>query len=48
MAPVKAIVEYNDKLVIDFREPVSGVTSGQACVLYDISDGHLLGGAFIP
>ncbi len=31
---------------IDFLEPVSGITPGQACVLYD-KDGHLLGGSFI-
>lgn len=32
---------------IVFREPVSGITPGQACVLYSIEDGHLLGGEII-
>lgn len=30
--------------VIEFYEPVSSVTSGQAGVFYDINDGHLIGG----
>ena len=33
--------------VIDFNEPISAITKGQACVIYDINDGHLLGGEFI-
>lgn len=48
-------IRYNMKAVrahiienkIVFDEPVSAITKGQACVLYDINDGHLLGGAFI-
>ena len=32
---------------IIFDEPISAITKGQACVLYDINDGHLLGGCFI-
>ncbi len=32
---------------IVFDEPVSAITKGQACVLYDINDGHLIGGAII-
>ena len=48
-------IRYNMKAVrakvldnkIIFDEPVSAVTKGQACVLYDINDGHLLGGAII-
>lgn len=48
-------IRYNMKAVkakinggkITFEEPVSAVTKGQACVLYDINDGHLLGGAWI-
>ena len=32
---------------IEFAEPISAITSGQACVIYDIDDGHLLGGSFI-
>lgn len=30
--------------IIEFYEPVSSVTSGQAGVFYDINDGHLIGG----
>lgn len=44
MQAVKAKV--NGARII-FEEPVSAVTKGQACVLYDINDGHLLGGAWI-
>lgn len=48
-------IRYNMKAVrakvcdskITFEEPVSAVTKGQACVLYDINDGHLIGGATI-
>lgn len=48
-------IRYNMKAVrakvldnkIIFDEPVSAITKGQACVLYDINDGHLLGGAII-
>lgn len=48
-------IRYNMKAVqakvcdakITFEEPVSAVTKGQACVLYDINDGHLIGGAII-
>jgi tRNA U34 2-thiouridine synthase MnmA/TrmU len=32
---------------IKFDEPISGITAGQACVLYDIEDQHLLGGGII-
>ena len=32
---------------IKFKTPVSAISRGQACVLYDINDGHLLGGGFI-
>lgn len=35
------------KAFVNFMNPVSAITNGQACVLYDIQDGHLLGGAFI-
>lgn len=48
MTPVRADIEHNKSVVIHFNEPVSGITSGQACVLYDKNDGHLIGGAFIP
>ena len=39
------IQEQNAK--ITFKEPVSAVTSGQAAVLYDKKDGHLIGGGWI-
>lgn len=44
MNAVKASVK-GGKIIFD--EPVSAITKGQACVLYDINDGHLLGGAWI-
>ena len=48
MQPVKAhIYNQKDNIIIKFLEKVSGIASGQACVLYDIKDGHLLGGGFI-
>ena len=48
MQAVKAEADVEDTCVkINFKEPVSGVTSGQACVLYDINDGHLIGGSRI-
>ncbi len=48
-------IRYNMQVVkakingakILFDEPVSAITKGQACVLYDINDGHLIGGAII-
>ena len=33
--------------LIQFDTPVSAIAKGQACVLYDKEDGHLIGGAFI-
>lgn len=36
-----------DEIRITFNPAVSAIAKGQACVLYDKSDGHLLGGAFI-
>ena len=48
MNAVKAhITKSENGAMIDFYEPVSAITSGQACVLYDLSDGHLLGGGVI-
>lgn len=48
MPPVKAkIINKEHFTSINFLEPVSGIAPGQACVLYDINDGHLLGGSFI-
>ena len=36
-----------DFIEIEFYEPVSSVTSGQSGVMYDILDGHLLGGGIV-
>lgn len=47
MNAVRAMITCADKTVIRFAKPVSGLTPGQACVLYSIEDGHLLGGGFI-
>ena len=49
MQPVEAriIISGNNHIRVIFNEPVSAVAKGQACVLYDINDGHLLGGGFI-
>ena len=48
MPSVEAVVEFlSDKTNISFKEPVSGITKGQACVLYSEDDGHLLGGGWI-
>ena len=48
MKPQKAhIVRATDGIEINFYEKINSVTKGQACVLYDINDGHLIGGSFI-
>ena len=47
MKSVKAKFDCNNGFRIEFLEPVSGITQGQACVIYDINDGHLLGGSFL-
>lgn len=48
MQGVKSLVKIaSDEVVIEFHEPVSAVAKGQACVIYDVCDGHLLGGGFI-
>ena len=47
MKAVEAMIRIEDDIKIQFLERVSGITPGQACVLYDINDGHLLGGEFI-
>ena len=38
---------YGNDVEIEFKSPVSGLASGQACVLYNNLDGHLLGGGII-
>lgn len=48
MKAVEALIsKENEGWKIKFDEPVSAITAGQACVLYDLKDGHLLGGGFI-
>ena len=47
MKPIRAIINIGETVNIEFLEAVSGIAPGQACVLYDINDGHLLGGGFI-
>ena len=45
---IKAFVKkVLDEWIVEFCEPVSAITKGQACVFYDIYDGHLIGGSFI-
>lgn len=36
-----------DKTEIKFYEPVNSITTGQAGVIYDINDGHLIGGGWV-
>lgn len=36
-----------NKAQINFYEPVSSITTGQAGVFYDINDGHLIGGGIV-
>lgn len=48
MQAKKARCKVVDDLVeIEFYEPVSSVTSGQAGVMYDLNDGHLIGGGIV-
>lgn len=47
MNAVRANVIIKDSIELEFLEPVSGITPGQACVIYNINDGHLMGGGFI-
>ena len=37
----------DDLIEIEFLEPVSSITSGQAGVIYDINDKHLIGGGTV-
>lgn len=42
------VIIFDDKTAdVLFVEPVSSVTPGQACVFYDVNDGHLIGGGWI-
>ena len=48
MKAVPAEVEiFGSDAVVAFPQIVSAVAAGQACVIYDKQDGHLIGGAFI-
>lgn len=48
MEAVRARIKIENTLCkIKFYSPVSGITPGQSCVLYDINDEHLLGGGII-
>ena len=48
MSASKARVKIFDNFAdIKFYEPVNSVTSGQAGVIYDINDGHLIGGGVV-
>ena len=48
MQATEVIVNIDEsKTTIKFISPVYGVAKGQAFVLYDINDGHLIGGGFI-
>ena len=47
MQAKKAKVTILDNVAeINFYEPVNSVTPGQSGVIYDINDGHLIGGGF--
>lgn len=44
----KAHIRVYDKFAdVEFYEPVNSITTGQAGVLYDINDNHLIGGGFV-
>src|SRR5574344_1617619 len=48
MQAVKALIEIDDnKAKIIFKEPVKSITKGQSGVIYDINDGHLIGGGWL-
>ena len=48
MQAKKAKVKIMDnKAEIEFYDPVNSITAGQAGVMYDINDGHLIGGGTI-
>lgn len=41
------ISKIEDEFLIKFERPISSVTKGQALVIYDKTDGHLIGGGWI-
>ena len=47
MKPVRANITISNIVQIEFLETVSALAPGQACVIYDKYDGHLLAAGFI-
>lgn len=47
MKATLAKISISNSIQIEFTEPISGITKGQACVIYDKEDGHLIGGGLI-
>lgn len=47
MNSVPAKIIYKDSAQIIFKEPISAIAKGQACLIYDKNDGHLIGGGMI-
>ena len=47
MKAVLAEIDFEKELRVIFDEPISAIAKGQACVIYDKEDGHLLGGGII-
>ena len=47
MQAVPAIINLGEFTTVTFKEPVSAIAKGQACVIYDKNDGHLIGGGII-
>lgn len=43
----KAKIRIEEDTIIEFYEPVNSITNGQSGVIYDINDGHLIGGGFV-
>lgn len=47
MNPIKAFIKIDKEIEIIFNDKISAIAPGQACVIYDIENGSLLGGSFI-
>ena len=47
MKAVPAKIICDKTILVKFDEPVSAIAKGQACVIYDKNDGHLIGGGII-
>ncbi|MBR2430877.1 tRNA 2-thiouridine(34) synthase MnmA [bacterium] len=47
MKAVRAVVHCGEIVEIIFKEEVLGITPGQACVIYELETGALIGGGFI-